>query len=103
MAGPRRRRGGGRRVDLGAWQCGESSSAKAKGGGELRRDAWEEHVKQEVASRPFHGGGCAEQRRRQRSRAGKQAGGRRIWTDLQFQKFQGPNCKIAITFNLWLK
>ena len=37
------------------------------------------------------------------SRAGMQAGGRRKGTSLQFPKFQGPNCKPAITFNLGLK
>ena len=57
-------------------------SARDRSGGELRRDAWEGHVKQEVASRPFHGGGGAEQRRRQRSRAGRQTGGRGKRTEM---------------------
>ena len=40
MAGPRRRRGGGRRVDLGAWHEVKDSSARGRGRWKLWRDAW---------------------------------------------------------------
>jgi len=83
---------------------GEGTARGKSGGGSLgaTRGA---ASRQEVAPWPFHSGGgsAAVCRRRGVEEAGRQAGGRGIWTDLQFQKFQGLYCKAAITFNLGLK
>ena len=64
-----------------------------------------EASRQEVAPWPFQrgGGSAAVCRQRGAEEAGRQAGGRGKQTDLQFQKFQGPYCKLAITFNLGLR
>ena len=87
----------------GLWARGKERRAPALRQGQWRRSGRVGgQRKQEVAREAAQSG-----RRRctgeHGSRAGKQAGGGRIWTDLQFQKFQGPNCKPAITFNLGLK
>ena len=69
-----------------AWQSDGSTARGVEERRELWRDAWEGHVKLEVAGLALSGGGGTEQRRRE---AAEQAGGRRRGTDLQFQKILG--------------
>ena len=69
---PQRRRGGGRRVGLGAWQGmgGTARRQRAVEKGRARRVGGQR--KQEVASRPAPSGGGAEQRRRQGKQRSRQ-------------------------------
>ena len=75
---------------------------KATGGG----GGWERRVgasaKQEVAGLALHGEVGAEQRWRQEKQASKLEEGEK-GPKRNFQKFQGPNCKLAITFKIGLK
>ena len=69
-------------------------------------EGWERRVgasaKQEVAGLALHGEVGAEQRRQQEKQASKLEEGEK-GPKRNFQKFQGPHCKTAITFKIGLK
>ena len=102
MAGPRRRRGGDHAAALGgvALQGRLQRAAKGGGGGAARRVV--ASTTQNVAGQTLHcagdlhsGGG---------KKQSKQAGWR--WKKglfCNFQKFQGLNCNLAVTFKPELK
>jgi len=81
-------------VSLGAWHGRGSSSARQKAVEEVGRDAWGGSASRRWPGWPSTAAAIGE--------AERQAGGERKRTNLQFQKFQGPNFKPAITFNLGL-
>jgi hypothetical protein len=64
-----------------AWQSDGRTARGVEERRELWRDAWEGHVKLEVAGLALSGGGSAASRA-VREKAGRQAGGGRMWTYL---------------------
>ena len=93
------------------WRPAGALLLRGKAGGVQRAEyraveAWERRVgastKQEVAGLALHGDVCAEQRRRGAEQASRQEE-REKGPICNFQKFQGSNCKTAITFKLKLK
>ena len=87
---------------LGAWRNEERARREAKAAVE----AWERRVEQLAGRRwpgwPSMAGGGTAQRRRQGKQASKLEEGEK-GPNCNFQKFQGPECKPVITFNLRLK
>ena len=85
-----------------AWQGKGSSSAQPKAVEEQQLDAWAPARCRtwpgglSTAPATLHSGGGREKQR-------KGAGGGRKGLFCNFQKFQGPECKIRITFKLKLK
>ena len=87
------------------WAAWRREGAPARGRRaveEERRDAWVPARGELMAGKPLHnaGGGAVGGRRRETEQGG---GGGRKGQFCNFQKFQGPLCKQAITFKLKLK
>ena len=84
---------------------GGGSSARQQEGEELVRDAWAPAhggVMAGKAGKALHGGGGRRCRRRERKQS-RGGGGGRKGSFCNYQKFQGLNCKPAITFKPKLK
>jgi len=89
----------------GAWHGKERASARQQEGEELRGDAWvtaHGELMAGKAGKALHGGGGRRCRRRERKQS-RGGGGGRKGSFCNYQKFQGLNCKPAITFKPKLK
>ena len=95
-----------REASAGAWRREGRSSAKEEGVEELGRDAWTPaRSKGKVGvgrGRPSAGGGRGTAPAARESRE-RQTGEGEKGPKRYFQKFQGPVCKLAITFKIGLK
>ena len=89
----------------GAWHGKERASARQQEGEEVVRDAWAPAHGELMAGKAGeapHGGGGRRCRRRERKQS-RGGGGGRKGSFCNYQKFQGLNCKPAITFKPKLK
>ena len=86
----------------GAWQSGESTSARQRAVEKVGSDAWVPARSRRWPGWSSTAGGSTAQRRRQEKQASKLEEGEK-GPKCNFQKFQGPKCKLVITFKIRLK